>query len=386
MNPVEELKAKYADLFGSAPEFVVRAPGRVNLIGEHTDYNDGFVFPAAINYDIVMAGGPRNDRQVRAYSVTFDQATTFLLDDLKTSEQAAWSNYVQGVAAILKDEGHALRGINLAISGTVPISSGLSSSAAMEVASCLAFESASGFQVDPVRRALIGQRAEREFVGVQCGIMDQFISANGRADRALFLDTRSLDYEAVPLPGEGVTLVVGDTNKRRGLVASEYNQRRAECEQAVVILKVFLPGIKALRDVSETDFTKFEERLPETVRKRARHVVTENERVLQSVRALKSGEIEEFGRLMDASHVSLRDDFQVSCRELDVMVEAAQSVPGVYGARMTGAGFGGCTVSLVKTEAVTEFERTVGAKYAEGTGLKATFYICRASDGARRVE
>jgi galactokinase len=385
MNEIETLKAKYQELYDTAPEFVVRAPGRVNLIGEHTDYNDGFVFPAAINYDITMAGAARNDRQVRLYSLTFKQATTFSLDQIDHSKDAKWSNYVRSVAFILQNEGHPLTGVNLVISGTVPISSGLSSSAAMEVASCLAFETAGSFNIDPVKRALIGQRAEREFVGVQVGIMDQFISANGKADHALFLDTRSLGFEAVPLPASGVSIVVGDTNKRRGLVDSEYNTRRSECELAVEILKRFLPDIKALRDVSVEEFRKYEHELPEVVSKRARHVVTEDERVLQSIKALKAGDITEFGRLMNASHDSLRDDYQVSCKELDVMVEAARKVPGVFGARMTGAGFGGCTVSLVKDTEVEAFKQQVGPQYKSATGLEATIYVCRASDGASRI-
>jgi len=382
---ISALQDRFAELYGTSPEFVVRAPGRVNLIGEHTDYNDGFVFPAAINYDVMIAGAARPDRQVRAYSLTFRQPTTFSLDALSPSDDAPWGNYVRGVAHVLQDAGHTLRGMNAVVAGTVPIGSGLSSSAAMEVASSLAFEAAGGFTLDPVQRALLGQRAEREFVGVQCGIMDQFISSLGRADHALLIDTRTLEYEAVPLPAQSVALVVGDTNRRRGLVDSEYNTRRAECERAVERLKRFLPDIRALRDVSEEAFARHADALPETVRKRARHVVTENARVLESVRALKAGDVVTFGRLMNASHDSLRDDYAVSCAELDAMVEAARRVEGVYGARMTGAGFGGCTVSLVAEESVGAFEREVGAAYRGATGLDATFYVCRASEGARRL-
>lgn len=381
----QALQDAFADLYGAPPEFVVRAPGRVNLIGEHTDYNDGFVFPAAIDHDIAIAGAARPDRQVRAYSQTFRQSTTFSLDAVTRSEDAPWSNYVRGVAHVLQDTGFTLCGLNAVIAGTVPIGSGLSSSAAMEIASLLAFEAAGGFGVEPVQRALLGQRAEREFVGVQCGIMDQFISALGRANHALFIDTRTLEHEAVPLPERGVSLVIGDTNRRRGLVDSEYNRRRAECQQAVEILKRFLPDITALRDVSEEAFARHAAALPETVRKRARHVVTENARVLESVRALKAGDIALFGRLKNASHDSLRDDYAVSCRELDAMVEAARRAQGVYGARMTGAGFGGCTVSLVAEEAVGAFQREVGAAYRAATGLEAAFHVCRAADGASRI-
>lgn len=385
MTDVAWLKARFNELFGGAAEFVVRAPGRVNLIGEHTDYNDGFVFPAAINYDIAIAGSRRNDRQVRADSLTFDRSTTFSLDSIESSPEETWSNYTRGVARILLDEGHDLKGLNAVIAGTVPIGSGLSSSAAMEVASCLAFETASGFELQRVKRALIGQRAEREFVGVNVGIMDQFISAMGVAGHALFIDTRTLGYEPVRLPN-GVSVVVGDTRKKRGLVDSEYNARQRECEQAVGVLRRFLPGITALRDVTIDDFRRHESALPEIVRKRARHVITENARVLESVEALKSGDIATFGALMNESHDSLRNDYDVSCRELDVMVEAARKVDGVYGSRMTGAGFGGCTVSLVDERSLGSYKARVGSEYKAATGRKADFYICRASPGATRVE
>ncbi len=384
---IQTLQNRFTELYGVPPSFIVRAPGRVNLIGEHTDYNDGFVFPASIDYDITIVGAPRADRQVRVFSLTFDQPSTFSLDTnpLERSVDAPWSDYVRGVAHILQDEGFTLQGMNAVYFGTVPIGSGLSSSAAMEVASCLAFEATGGFDVEPVRRALIGQRVEREFVGVQSGIMDQFISALGRADHALFIDTRTLDYEPVPLPPHDVVLMVADTGKRRGLVDSEYNSRHAECEQAVEILKRSLPDIRALRDVDEETFAQYADALPEPVRSRARHVVTENARVLKGVRALKAGDVATFGRLMNASHDSLRDDYAVSSPELNAMVDAARDVEGVYGARMTGAGFGGCTVSLIAEPSVDAFKKEVGAAYRAATGLEATFYLCRASDGARRL-
>lgn len=385
MTDLQPLLDRFTHLYGIAPAFVVRAPGRVNLIGEHTDYNEGFVFPAAINYDITIAGAPRRDQQVRAYSLTFQQSTTFSLEDLQRSEDAPWSNYLRGVALILQTAGYTLRGMNVVVMGTVPLASGLSSSAAIETASCLAFETAGDFHLDPVERARLCQRAEREFVGVHCGIMDQFISSLGKAQHALLIDTRTLEHESVPLPSEGVALVISNTNKRRGLVDSEYNTRRAECEQAVEILKKDLPGIRALRDVGEEDFRRFADRLPESVRRRARHVITENARVLESVRALRAGDLAAFGRLMNASHDSLRDDYAVSCRELDALVESARQIEGVYGSRMTGAGFGGCTVSLVAEEAVETFQKEVGTAYQQATGLAASFYVCQASEGASRV-
>lgn len=388
-----DLEAKFAELFGAPPQFVVRAPGRVNLIGEHTDYNDGFVFPAAIDFEMQIAGSARPDRQVRAFALNESipsPSTTFSLDSLQKSVDASWSNYMRSVASQLIRDGHALSGMNVVVYGTVPIGSGLSSSAAMEMASSLAFETASGFTLEPVKRALLGQQAEWDpnFVGVKCGIMDQFISALGRKSHALFIDTRTLDYEAVPLPESGVVLLVSNTNVKHELAGddSAYNTRHSECERAVEVLRSVLPGIKALRDVSVAQFEAHQDLLSDPIRKRARHVVTEDERVLESVSALKAGNVERFGELMNASHDSLRDDYEVSCRELDVMVDAARKVNGVLGSRMTGAGFGGCTVSLVRDDAVDRFREYVGAEYVRDTGLQPTFYVCRASDGASRIK
>ncbi len=380
-----DIQQKFTELYDTPPVFVVRAPGRVNLIGEHTDYNDGFVFPAAINFDVTIAGAPRQDDQVRAYSTRYLVSDTFTLSDIQEREKGHWSNFIRGVAHVLRSEGYPLKGMNLVVHGTVPIASGLSSSAAMEIASCLAFETAGGFAIDPVQRALYCQRAEHAFAKVKCGIMDQFISSLGRAGHALLIDTRSREYEAVPLPAQRVSLVIGDTGLPRGLGASKYNERRTECESAVEILKRSLPGITALRDVDEESFARYADQMPETIRKRARHVITENARVLKSVAALKAGDIAQFGQLMNASHDSLRDDYEVSCRELDVMVEAARQVEGVFGARMTGAGFGGCTVSLVADKAVENFKKIVGAAYLKETGREAKFYVCQASEGASRI-
>jgi len=377
--------AQFRARFGSDARFAVRAPGRVNLIGEHTDYNEGFVFPAAIPYDVVIAGSPRADRIVRAWSLVFEQESSFSLDEIRRSPEAPWSDYLRGVAAILQDEGFDPGGMDSVVAGTVPIGSGLSSSAAIEIASVLAFEAAAGFAVDPVQRALIGQRAEREFVGVQCGIMDQFISSLGRRGHALFIDTRTLEHEAVPLPEQGFRILVSDTRKQRGLVDSEYNARRRECERAVELLRPHLPGIRALRDVTQEDFARHAGDLPDIVRRRARHVVTENARVLESVAALKAGDLDRFGRLMNESHESLRHDYEVSSPELDALVEEAHAVEGVLGSRMTGAGFGGCTVSLVAEEAVDRFQREVGRRYWARTGLQPLFYVCTAAQGAARL-
>ena len=389
---IEEIARKYRELFGQEAAWIVRAPGRVNLIGEHTDYNDGFVFPAAIDYDTIIAGAARPDRQVRAHALNFNQSSTFGLDGLQpaTEGRERWSNYVRAMAYVLEGAGMRLSGLNCVIQGTVPIAAGLSSSAAMQISSGLAFCAASGIEIDLMRLAFLAQKAEHEFNGVKVGIMDQFISALGQKDHALFIDTRPvaphvLNYEAVPLPMSGVSIVIADTNKKRGLVDSEYNTRRAECERAVEILRQFLPGITALRDVSLGQFDEYADRLPEITRKRARHVIMEDARTMESVAALKAGDISRFGVLMNESHDSLKNDYEVSCKELDSLVAAAQKVDGVYGARMTGAGFGGCTVSLVADEAVERFRQEVPGNYKAATGLNTTIYVTTAAQGAQRL-
>jgi len=384
---VAEVERRFIELYGGSPELIVRAPGRVNLIGEHTDYNDGFVFPAAIDRDVLIAGSLRRDKQVRCYALNFNQASTFPLDNVQPAAEGRekWSNYLRAMAWVFHNEGLGTRGLNCATLGNVPLGAGLSSSAALLVASGLMFSSAGGLEIEPVRLALLAQKAEREFVGVNVGIMDQYISALGQKDHALLIDTRSLTYEAVPLPASGVSIVIADSHKKRGLVDSEYNTRRAECERAVEILKQALPDIKALRDVTVEELEANKTLLPEVTFRRARHVVTENARTLEGVQALKDGNLERFGVLMNESHESLRYDYEVSCKELDALVEEARAVKGVYGARMTGAGFGGCTVSLVQTEALDEFQRQVTEKYKAATGINTTIYATKASQGAQRL-
>jgi galactokinase len=386
-----DIKQEFKGVFGYQPATVVRAPGRVNLIGEHTDYNDGYVLPVAIDRSILMAAAPRLDRQVVLHALDFDQQTEFSLDDIRHDDQHPWSNYQRGVAFFLQERGFELPGMNAVISGDIPVGSGLSSSAAVEVAAAYAWQVLSGFALSRVELALLCQRAENEFVGMKCGIMDQFISALGQGDHALLIDCRTLEHELVKLksdegsPRPRATIVVCDTMKRRGLVDSEYNARRRECEEGVRLLRKYLPGIKALRDVSPAQFERYQEDLPDVVRRRCRHVVYENERVLQSVEALRGEDLATFGRLMNESHVSLRDDYQVSCRELNVMVEVAWQVEGVYGSRLTGAGFGGCTVSLVAEEAVERFRAHVAAEYQAVTGVEPQIYVCAVEDGVGEV-
>ena len=368
----------FEERFDAAPTVVVRAPGRVNLIGEHTDYNDGFVLPMAIDRAIWIALRPRDDGEVRVFSLDFMAWNRFALDALEKTD-AGWAEYVKGVTWSLQEAGHQLRGWEGVITGDVPRGAGLSSSAALELATARAFAAVSNLAWDAEKMARLCQRAENEWVGMQCGIMDQMISAAGEADHALLIDCRSLETEAVPLP-PGTVVVVLDTATRRGLVDSAYNERRAQCEAAAAAFEV-----PALRDVSVEAFETDADRLDEVTRQRARHVVTENERVLQAVAAMREGDPVAVGRLMDASHASLRDDFEVSCEELDAMVACARTAVGCYGARMTGAGFGGCAVALVDVRRAGSFAERVPACYQAATGIDPHVYVCRATAGARVV-
>jgi galactokinase len=338
---------KFHLLHGDSAQ-VFRAPGRVNLIGEHTDYNDGFVMPAAIDFYTWIAVAPRDDRKLVVNSTNFPDSIEVDLQAGKPSPRNHWTDYVVGVAVMLERAGHRLRGANLLAHGEVPIGAGLSSSAAIEVASALALLSVSGLGMKRADLAELCKRAENEFVGARCGIMDQFISCCGRAEHALLLDCRSLDYRLLPLPHE-VSLVICNTMVKHELASGEYNARRAECEEGVRRLSCFLPHVRALRDVSLSDLERYAASLPATIYKRCRHVVTENERVTDAARSLERGDLPAFGKLTHDSHRSLRDDYQVSCSQLDLLVDLAGESPGVLGARMTGGGFGGCTINLVRT-------------------------------------
>ncbi|MFH1038371.1 MAG: galactokinase [PVC group bacterium] len=363
---------------------VFAAPGRVNLIGEHTDYNDGFVLPMALEYMTAVAVYPRSDRMVESHSVNLDDSVVFSLDE-NDHRRGHWSDYIAGVARVLELSGFRMPGADLLIESTVPVGAGLSSSAALEVATALAFLSTVNGECAPEELAKLCRRAENEFVGMNCGIMDQFISVCGKKGHALFLDCRSLDYRQVPLPSDRVSVVVGNTMVKHELSGSEYNRRRAECEEGVALLRDIYPSITALRDVSPEELAECEGSLPETVRKRCRHVITEDRRVLNSVAALEEGDLERFGSLMNASHESLRDDYQVSCGELDIMVELARQVPGCLGARMTGGGFGGCTVNLVVVKAVDDFRSAVRDGYRKAVGREPEIYVSSPADGAREL-
>ena len=349
MKPWEEMQDRYFSRYARRAR-IFRAPGRVNLIGEHTDYNDGFVMPAAIDFNTWVAVAPREDRKLVAYSENVAEGVEFDLDASSPRPRHHWSDYVFGVAVMLEQAGHRLCGADLLICGNVPIGAGLSSSASIEVATGYALLNNSSLPVDPVALAKTCQKAENDFVGMRCGIMDQFISCCGHARRALMLDCRSLDYRLLPLPPD-VSLVICNTMVKHELASGEYNKRRAECEAGVSRLARDLPHVRALRDVTLADLARYSRDLPELIYRRCRHVVSENARVMEAVGALESGDVAVFGRLMAESHRSLRDDYEVSCTELDLMVELAGQAKGVLGARMTGGGFGGCTINLVPDRA-----------------------------------
>ena len=376
-----ELRSRVLDefcrRFGGNPSFFARAPGRVNLIGDHTDYNDGFVLPMAIDREVCIAGRARDDRRVSVYSIDFDEDATFALDGGSPRQaDGSWVEYLRGVAWALDDGGRPTSGWEGVVAGNVPVGAGLSSSAALELATARVFSAVNGVVWQPVSMARLAQRAENEWVGVNCGIMDQLISAAGTSGHALLIDCRTLETRAVAIP-ESVAVVVLDTGTRRGLVDSEYNERRAQCEEAAALF-----GVPALRDVDMLTFAERAGELDPVTRKRARHVVTENARTLEAASQLEQRNLPRVGALMDESHVSLRDDFEVSRPELDAMVAIAREHDGCLGARMTGAGFGGCAVALVAREQAAEFVVRVGDRYKGTVGLQPSIYVCSASAGA----
>ncbi len=365
--------------YGAAPAHIVRAPGRVNLIGEHTDYNEGYVLPMAIDREVWISLRPRADQQVMLYSLDFEETTQFDLDHL-THEASDWPEYFKGVAWALKEAGYGLQGFEGVVSGNVPIGAGLASSAALELAAARAFLAISGSSWNAEEMAMVGQRAENDWVEVKCGIMDQLVAASGRAGHALLIDCRSLDIRPVALPSDSAVVVL-DTNTRRGLVESRYNERRVQCELAASFF-----GVPALRDVSGSQIMAKAHGLDRVVYRRARHVVTENERTLQAVKAMQENDPVTFGELMNASHASLRDDFEVSSDELNEIVACARRDPACYGARMTGAGFAGCGVALVRAEGVESFVIRTVEDYSRSTGIEPEIYLCKATDGAGVIE
>jgi galactokinase len=375
----ERLTQEFAARFGDAPALIVRAPGRVNLIGEHTDYNDGFVLPLAIQHAVWIALRPRSDSAVALTSIDFDDSVEFSLSEI-AKRDGLWAEYVKGVAWSMQGAGLALRGWEGVVMGDVPMGAGLSSSAAIEVAAARAFAAVSDIPWDAARMAKLCQRAENQWIGVNSGIMDQMISAAGVDGRAVLIDCRHLTLEAVPFPA-GTAVAILDTATRRELATgSKYNERRQQCEDAA---RAF--GVKALRDLDPARLMREIDRLDPLVARRARHVVTENARTLQAAAAMRAGDPDELGGLMNASHISMRDDFEISRAELDTMVEIAQAHAACYGARMTGGGFGGCAVALIRADDAGSFAADVAAAYQSATQLTPQIYITQAAAGAALV-
>lgn len=374
------LRQEFIEMYGRVPR-IFRAPGRVNLIGEHTDYNDGFVMPAGICFSTLVAAASRHDRRLRVYSDKFEDSREWDLGSIKPGASGHWSDYVRGVAGVMQARRLELSGADLVVHSDVPMGAGLSSSAALEIATALALLCTSGLEIDRTEMALICQQAEHEYAGARCGIMDQFVCANGRAGHALLLDCRSLAFEYLRIP-PGVRVAICDSRVKHAVSGGEYNERRASCEAGVAHLAKGRPDLRSLRDVTAEELEQNKAGLDEVTYRRCRHVVGEIARTLRAADKLREGDLVSFGQLMRESHQSLRDDYQVSCRELDILVEIAEGVEGVFGARMTGAGFGGCTVNLVKESAIAEFQLKVAAGYRRAVGTEPLIYVSEAADGA----
>lgn len=387
---METARSEFTKRFGKSPVIKGVAPGRVNLLGEHVDYNDGLVLPAAIDRAVNIYAAPRSDREVHLFAIDLGEQATFRLDKLEEKAGLhgeplpSWALYPAGVAWALQKAGYPVKGLEAVYTSDVPIGAGLSSSAAVEVGFATIWQGLSEWKMDGMTLAKYCLEAENGYVGLNCGLMDQFASANGVAGHALYLDTRSLEWEPVPLP-PGTAIIIADSGVRRSLATSAYNQRRADCEKAVEILKEFKPGIHSLRDVSPTELAAYSPALPPVVRKRAEHVVKEIARVASAVTALRRDEPRSFGALMFAGHASLRDLYEVSVPELDTLVALARELPGIIGARLTGAGFGGCTVNLVESGQIDPFISGLKEGYSRETGKQAQVYVCQASDGAFSV-
>ena len=383
----EQLKETFIGLYGEqeAEIHFFFSPGRVNLIGEHTDYNGGYVFPCALSFGTYLLARKNQSRVLRFATANFDHRGEINLDAPFEKDGKSWINYPVGVLNELRKSALEIEGLDLLYSGDIPNGAGLSSSASIEMVTAFAMNQIFGFGLDRMELVHMSQKAENIFVGVNCGIMDQFASGMGAAGHALFLNCDTLEYERVPIDLEGMKIVIANTNKRRGLADSKYNERRAQCESAVEALRTE-KNIRNLSDLSLDEFNDLSHLITNEVeRKRARHVITENKRTLSAIEALNQGDVESFGRLMNESHDSLRDDYEVTGKELDTLVEEARKMEGTLGSRMTGAGFGGCTVSIVREEAVESFIREVGSAYQGRTGLKADFYVAEIGDGSKEL-
>jgi galactokinase len=380
-NRIREI---FRNAYGREPR-VFRAPGRVNFIGEHTDYNEGFVLPFAIDRETLMAGASRSDTKINIRALDVNDSITLDLREAGVKRRGNWVDYVEGTVRCLQKRFDLRNGADIIFTSTVPIGAGLSSSAALEVSMGYAILSVNGLEVDGRELAFAAQDAEHEFVGARTGIMDQFTSVFGRHEHALLLDCRSVEAAPIPLKSEGAALIVCDTRVKHRLASSEYNTRRAECEEGVELLSRDLSGIRSLRDVTLEDFQTYEKDLPENISRRCRHVITEDIRTQAAAEALVNADLSAAGELMFQSHASLRDDYEVSCPELDTLVETARKIPGVYGARMTGGGFGGCTVNLIEDTALEGFKDNIRREYAAKFGFAPDIYVVRPSDGASEI-
>ena len=383
-----QLKETFVGLYGESEHqiFVYFSPGRVNLIGEHTDYNGGYVFPCALSFGTYLAVRKNGSRKVHFATTNFDHRGEVNLDEPFEKEGKSWINYPVGVFNEFRKKAKEIDGLDLLYSGDIPNAAGLSSSASIEMVTAYAMNELFGFGFDRMALVKLTQNAENQFVGVNCGIMDMFASGMGAADHALFLNCDTLEYERVPLKLDGMKIVIANTNKRRGLADSKYNERRAQCESAVEDIRKE-KNIRHLSDLSLEEFNGLSHLITdETERRRARHVITENTRTLEAIKALNQDDLQSFGRLMNQSHDSLRDDYEVTGKELDTLVEEARKIPGTIGSRMTGAGFGGCTVSIVEGDRVETFIREVGKAYHERTGLTADFYVAEIGDGSKQLD
>lgn len=374
----QTLSATFQQFYGESPALVAHAPGRVNLIGEHTDYNEGFVFPAAINFGTWVAAAKRSDDVINVTAMDYDnQQNEFALTDIQYDENQGWANYVRGVVKVLKEAMPEFSGANLLVTGNVPQGAGLSSSASFEIAILKAISALYALPLDGVKAALLGQKAENTFVGCSCGIMDQLISAMGNEGQAMLLDCQSLDIQHSPLP-DSHQIVIINSNVKRGLVDSEYNLRREQCEEGAAIL-----GVSSLREANMTMLEETKSRMSDVVYRRAKHIITENQRTLEASEALKMGDIQTVSTAMAQSHVSMRDDFEITVRPIDYLVEIIDEVLGnTGGVRMTGGGFGGCVVALAPTDKVDAVKQVVADKYFDETGYQADIYVCTATQGA----
>jgi len=380
---MDDLIRSHLEEYGQGPNIIAQAPGRVNLIGEHTDYNEGFVLPMAIDYYVGVAVSRRKDQHLRFFSADFKDRKRTSLSNLRFKKEDRWANYPKGIVSVLLNRGYDIGGLSFTVMGNIPVGVGLSSSAALEVATAYSVQKLLGIEISGPELARLAQEAENSFVGVQCGIMDQFVSRMAQAGSAMFIDTRNMEYRHIPINLETVKILVTNSSVPRSLIDSEYNQRRTECEKCVSLLNPRKSG-RSLRDYSAADLRDSMGLIPETTRKRCLHVVEENERVREAEVALKKNDIVSFGKLMNRSHESLRDQYEVSCPELDWLVKRAWETEGVYGSRMTGAGFGGCTVTLIEEKAIPKYEARLEA-YERIFSFKPETFVCHPADGAQIV-